>query len=59
MKKLALDLDALSVDTFHTTEAPPAETGTVHGHVATGLACPVTSGINSCWCTEYRTCDCV
>jgi hypothetical protein len=58
MKKLALDLDALSVDSFATVAAEPAEKGTVHGN-ATGTACPITSGINSCWCTEFRTCDCV
>jgi hypothetical protein len=58
MKKLALDLDALTVDSFPTSREPVAEKGTVHGN-ATGWACPVTSGINSCWCTEFVSCDCV
>jgi hypothetical protein len=56
MKKLKLDLDSIQVASF---EAAPAleEQGTVQAHLATP-ACPITGGINSCWCSEIRTCDC-
>ena len=69
MKRLKLEIDALSVVSFPT--APQvAERGTVQAHVGTtpgcnesfdcsnGLDCPITSGINSCWCSEYQSCDC-
>lgn len=59
MKKLTLDLDALAVDSFATASPAARDDGTVHAHAATGTGCAVTSGINSCWCTEFRTCDCV
>ncbi len=56
MKKLRLDVETLSVATFATA---PARTprGTVQAHAATPT-CQVTSGIDSCWCSEYVSCDC-
>jgi len=57
MKKLHLDLDTLAVDTFAVQDASVRDDGTVRGHAATPL-CAVTSGIDSCWCSEYYTCDC-
>lgn len=50
MKKLALKLDDLSVETFQTS-AQPAARGTVLGHAPSvqghtcGLSCPYTCGI--------------
>lgn len=56
MKKLRLQVEELSVVSYST--APARETrGTVQGHIATPT-CQVTSGVDSCWCSEYYTCDC-
>jgi hypothetical protein len=71
MKKLKLEIESLSVVSFSTTPAA-AGRGTVqaHGPSANGcvpgsfdctaaVECEVTSGINSCWCSEMQTCfDC-
>jgi hypothetical protein len=57
MKKLHLDLDMLAVDTFAVQDAATRDEGSVQAHEATPY-CAVTSGINSCWCSEYYTCDC-
>jgi hypothetical protein len=71
MKKLKLEIDKLSVVSFPTAAAAEAR-GTVQAHVGTtpgcvvqesldctnAWDCAVTSGINSCWCSEYNTCDC-
>lgn len=56
MKKIKLQLDALAVASFETA-ALPADMGTVAGYEATPY-CVVTGGIDSCWCSEYNTCDC-
>ncbi len=71
MKRLKLEIDALAVVSFPT--APAAEVrGTVQAHASTlpgcidatrlctdALDCEITSGINSCWCSEIHTClDC-
>ena len=56
MKKLRLDVEELSVVSFPTAPAQEAR-GTVQAHVLTPK-CVVTSGVDSCWCTEYNTCDC-
>jgi hypothetical protein len=50
MKKLTLDLDTLAVASFETQTVPQAR-GTVDGYVLTPK-CVVTSGVDSCWCTE-------
>lgn len=57
MKKLKLELEDLTVASFATAPAAEAQ-GTVEAHIATPL-CVVTAGINSCWCSEYHTCDCI
>ena len=63
MKKLTLDVDALSVTSFPTAPSAGAR-GTVRAHEGTPLCeevsteCVVTGGVNSCWCSEYHTCDC-
>jgi hypothetical protein len=54
MKKLTLDLDAIEVTSFQAAEAVE-ETGTVQAHFATP-ACPLTRGIDSCWCSETPDC---
>ncbi|WP_420126321.1 hypothetical protein [Longimicrobium sp.] len=54
MKKLTLELDALTVASFETVPEVPQSRGTVDGYVITPK-CVVTGGVNSCWCTE-RTC---
>lgn len=56
MKKLRLDVEELSVATF-TTAPAPVPSGTVQAHVLTPK-CVVTSGVDSCWCSEYVSCDC-
>jgi hypothetical protein len=53
MKKLTLDVEELSVESFPTA-APQADRGTVEAHVITPK-CVVTGGVDSCWCTE-RSC---
>jgi hypothetical protein len=50
MKKLKLDVEELSVVSFPTAPAREVR-GTVDGHVITPK-CVVTSGVDSCWCTE-------
>ncbi|HEU0012348.1 MAG TPA: hypothetical protein VFQ45_01620 [Longimicrobium sp.] len=60
MKKMRLDLDTLSVESFDTVETP-AERGTVHGHIppdtyarycSDGTTC-----VDSCFeCTDYASC---
>jgi hypothetical protein len=56
MKKLRLELETLSVATFETGPARE-ERGTVQANHATPT-CAVTSGIDSCWCSEFVSCDC-
>jgi hypothetical protein len=56
MRKLRLDVEALSVVSFGTAPAPQAR-GTVQANVLTPT-CAVTSGIDSCWCSEFVSCDC-
>lgn len=48
MKKLTLDIDRLSVESFPTTAGDEAARGTVHGHDDT---------IESEWCTLPKTCS--
>lgn len=56
MKKLALKLDDLAVESFATDEKPDAERGTVHGHYGTNhtdMTCDQIScfsGCNTCLC---------
>lgn len=47
MRKLTLDLDALSVDSFPTTVPDGSARGTVRGH----------DTVASEWCTLYKTCS--
>lgn len=47
MKKLTLDLDTLSVDSFPTSSADETARGTVRGH----------DTIESEWCTMPKTCS--
>lgn len=47
MGKLKLDVEALAVATFETVEVP-AERGTVHGHVPTGIWCQANSYHSYC-----------
>ena len=53
MKKIRLDVEALSVDSFPTA-APKGDRGTVEAHVITPK-CVVTGSVDSCWGTE-RSC---
>ena len=56
MPKLKLQLEALEVVTFD----PGFEVGVEEKSLrCTVDTCVVTGGINSCWCSEYATCDCV
>jgi hypothetical protein len=54
MKKLKLDVDAIEVASFEAA-AIPDEPGTVQAYLATP-ACPLTRGIDSCWCSETPDC---
>lgn len=72
MKKLALDLDRLRVDSFETSPAGQSQLGTVKGHVS-GWDCPEEPGANDApkdlwdtlagrcasWfiCTQLSACD--
>ena len=53
MPKLKLQLEAIQVVSFD--PAPIEDPGM---EVVTPR-CVVTGGIDSCWCSEYNTCDCV
>ena len=71
MKKLALRVEDLEVVSFAVARAQEAR-GTVQAHVTPVAVCAVktaectlyepecavTGGINSCWCSEYASCDC-
>jgi hypothetical protein len=50
MKKIRLDLDELTVDSFALESLPEPEQGTVHAAEASGIC--GTSKIGGCWCTE-------
>jgi hypothetical protein len=53
VNKLKLDLDALAVESFATLAVEADGGGTVQGQeFVLTPKCVVTSGINSCWCTE-------
>lgn len=54
MKKLALAIEELTVDSFQTEEAG-TERGTVAGHVASGLTCACATWIR---CPTILTRDC-
>jgi hypothetical protein len=56
MKKLRLDVEELSVVSFGTAPAREPR-GTVQGHLATPT-CNITSGVDSCWCSEFVSCEC-
>ncbi|MDB4950865.1 MAG: hypothetical protein JWM27_3514 [Gemmatimonadetes bacterium] len=49
MRKLRLDLDALSVDSFETAAAEP-ERGTVHAHLSRDGVC------STYFCTDEESC---
>jgi hypothetical protein len=57
MRKIRLAVDELSVVSFPTVAAAGGARGTVDGHVLTPK-CVVTGGVDSCWCSEYNTCNC-
>lgn len=56
MPKLKLQLENIQVVSF----APgPEEDGLMERSLRCTTDCVVTGGIDSCWCSEYNTCDCV
>lgn len=61
MKKLKLQVETLAVVSFPTAAAQEAR-GTVAAHATEEYVitprCQVTSGVDSCWCTEYNSCGC-
>lgn len=52
-RKLALRLDALTVDSFSPLPAPAAARGTVHGNVYTERTC---QNGGECWTWYHDTC---
>ena len=59
MKKISLDLDALTVDSFSTAPESGVQRGTVHGHAsADDTTCCPTDAMKTpcCWNTD-TTCD--
>ena len=56
MPRLKLQLESIKVVSF----APgPQDDGVEVVTPRCTTDCQVTGGIDSCWCTEYVTCDCV
>lgn len=55
MPKLKLQLEAIEVVSFDPAPFPGLDD---EMQVITPK-CVVTGGIDSCWCSEYYTCDCV
>ncbi len=64
MRKLKLDVDALTVDSFDATVPAPKQEGTVHGQqqnwtFRTGCCQgDGSSWPNHCFCTEMQSCNC-
>lgn len=56
MRKLRLDLDALSVDTFAPRAQEPAERGTVKGHLRMDTG--VYSCAFTCRCPSHHNTEC-
>lgn len=57
MRKLSLDLDALTVDTFTPAEGAPAERGTVQANEGV-LATGTYSCYKSCYCPSHHNTEC-
>jgi hypothetical protein len=56
MPRLKLQVEAIQVVSF----APGAQDGGVEEvSLRCTTDCVVTGGIDSCWCSEYYSCDCV
>ena len=56
MPKLKLQVEALEVVSFDFGSGDEIQEKSLRCTVDT---CVVTAGIDSCWCSEYNTCDCV
>jgi hypothetical protein len=55
MSKLKLQVEAIKVVSF----APGGEDDQVMEQTLRCTTdCALTAGINSCWCSEYNTCEC-
>jgi hypothetical protein len=55
MSRLKLQVEALEVVSFD----PGSDDGLFADTLRCTTDCVVTGGVNSCWCSEYNTCDCV
>jgi hypothetical protein len=56
MSKLKLQVESIQVSSF---EPGWDGDGVQEVSLRCTTDCMVTGGINSCWCSEYYTCDCV
>jgi hypothetical protein len=56
MPRLKLQLDAIEVVSF---DAGSGDTIAGNSLRCTVETCVVTAGIDSCWCSEFQSCDCV
>ena len=57
MRKLRLNVETIDVASFH--PAGPSEDDQLFQRTLDCTwDCMVTGGIDSCWCSEYASCDC-
>lgn len=56
MPKLKLQLEAIEVSSF---DLGGASDGLHQKTLDCTTDCMLTAGIDSCWCSEYATCECV
>lgn len=57
MPRLKLQVEAIKVESFEAGAGDDAGMDVVTPRCTTD--CVVTAGVDSCWCSEYVTCDCV
>lgn len=55
MPRLRLQLEALEVVSFDAGGSDGVQENSLRCTVDT---CVVTGGVDSCWCSEYQSCDC-
>lgn len=56
MPKFKLQLEAIEVSSFE--PGAGGGDGMLGGSLACTTDCALTAGIDSCWCSEYNTCEC-
>ncbi|HEX2076767.1 MAG TPA: hypothetical protein VHG08_03635 [Longimicrobium sp.] len=56
MRKLRLDVHAIDVASFDPVAPLPG--GEPFAKTIDATDCPLTAAADSCWCSEYNTCEC-